>query len=232
MMRNSPRRATLRRLGLAIVALAWIGIAPVTAQDSADEFQILSSDAASGESVAVLVTGWHPVTGEELDVQSMSDGGGMVAITGDEFVEAVSSTGRVSEVRRYEYLPVIAMTMDADALAAAKSYDSGVQVWKDRLAELSLLESGAIVGADRAHKGGYTGKGTWIAVLDTGVDVAHPFIAGRPIVEAASLDAARTTRTGCWATVQRTRFIRMAPTSPESLSGMEGECPASRPRPD
>lgn len=184
MIRNSRRPATLRRLSLAIIVLAWIGISPVAAQDTADEFQILSSDVANGGSVAVLVTGWHPVTGEELDIQLQSDGRGMVAITGDEFVEAVSSTGRVSEVRRYEYLPVIAMTMDADALAAAKSYESGVQVWKDQLMETQLLESGWMVGANRAHKSGYTGKGTWIAVLDTGVDIAHPFIAGRRIIEA------------------------------------------------
>lgn len=187
MKRKSRGPGTLRRLSLAIAALTWIGIAPAAAQDIPDDFEILSSDVANGESVAVLVTGWHPVTGEEPDIQSMS-GGGMVAITGDEFVEAVSNTGRVSEVRRYEYLPVIAMTMDADALAAAKSYDSDVRIWKDLPVKTMLSESGRMVGADRAHGGGYEGAGTWIAVIDTGVDTGHPFIASRPIFEACFAD--------------------------------------------
>ena len=183
-MIRSRRPTMFQRLSLAFAALAWIGIAPAAAQDMMDDFEILSSEADSGESVAVLVSGWHPVTGDEPDIQSLSEEGGMVAITGDEFVEAVSTGGQVSDVRRYEYLPVIAMTMDADALAAAKSYDSGVKVWKDEFMELLLSESSRLVGASRAHRGGYTGKGTWIAVLDTGVDIAHPFFAGRPIIEA------------------------------------------------
>ena len=184
MMRNTRGPATLRRLSLVIVALAWIGIGPAATQDIADDFEILSSDVADGESVAVLVTGWHPVTGEEPDIQAKSDGGGMVAFTGDEFVEAISSTGHVSEVRRYEFLPVIAMTMDSDALTEAKNFGEGVRVWKDRPVEPLLSESGPMVGANQAHVDGYTGMGAWIAVIDTGVDVDHPFIAGRPIIEA------------------------------------------------
>ena len=188
MIRNSHRSATLRRLSLVLVALLWIGIVPAAAQDIVDDFTILSDDVGSGEKVAVLVTGWHPVTGEEPEIGAFAEGGGMVAVTGDEFVEAVSSGGTVSDVRRFEYLPAIAMTMDADALSAAKSYDSGVQVWKDWPVETYLSDSGPMVGADLAHDGGYTGKGTWVAVIDTGVDVDHPFIAGRPIAEACFAD--------------------------------------------
>ena len=188
MIRNSHRPAKLRRLSLAFAALAWIGIAPAAAQDVVDDFEILSSDVGGGESVEVLVTGWHPVTGEEPDISALTDDGGMVAITGDRFVESVSSGGTVSDIRRFEYLPAIAMTMDVDALTTAKSYDSGVRVWKDWPVEPLLSDSGPMVGADRAHGGGHTGKGTWVAVIDTGVDVDHPFIAGRPIAEACFAD--------------------------------------------
>ena len=188
MIHKSRRSATLRRLSVVAAALLWIGIEPAAAQDIVDDFQILSGDVGSGEKVAVLVTGWHPVTGEVPEIHTLAEDGGMVAVTGDEFVEAVSGGGEVSEVRRFDYLPAIAMMVDADALAAAKSYDSGVQVWKDWPVEPYLSDSGPMVGADRAHGGGYTGKGTWIAVIDTGVDVDHPFIAGRPIAEACFAD--------------------------------------------
>ena len=188
MTRNSRRPAALRRFSLALAALAWIGIVPASAQDIVDDFEILSADIGGGESVAVLVTGWHPVTGDEPDIGTLGEGGGMVAVTGDEFVEAVSGGGQVSDIRRFEYLPAIAMTMDVDALAAAKSYDGGVRVWKDWAVEPLLSDSGPMVGADRAHGSGYTGKGTWVAVIDTGVDVDHPFIEGRPIAEACFAD--------------------------------------------
>ena len=169
-------------------ALLWIGIVPATAQDIVDDFEILSSDVGGREQVHVLVTGWHPVTGEEPEIEALAEGGGIVAVTGDEFVAAVSGGGEVSEVRRFEYLPAIALTMDADALSAAKRYDAGVRVWKDWPVEPYLSDSGPMVGADRAHGGGYTGRGTWIAVIDTGVDVDHPFIAGRPVAEACFAD--------------------------------------------
>ena len=188
MNHKSRRSATLRRLSVVAAALLWIGIEPAAAQDIVDDFQILSGDVGSGEKVAVLVTGWHPVTGEVNEIDTLAEDGGMVAVTGDEFVKAVSGGGEVSEVRRFDYLPAIAMMVDADALTAVKSYDSGVQVWKDWPVEPYLSDSVPMVGADRAHGGGYTGKGTWIAVIDTGVDVDHPFIAGRPIAEACFAD--------------------------------------------
>ena len=188
MICNSRRSAALRRLSVVVAALLWIGIVPAAAQDVVDDFEILSGDVGSDEKVAVLMTGWHPVTGEVHEFDALAEGGGMVAVTGDEFVEAVSGGGEVSEVRRFDYLPAIAMTVDADALTVAKGYDSGVRVWKDWPVETYLSNSVPMVGADRAHGGGYTGKGTWVAVIDTGVDVDHPFIAGRPIAEACFAD--------------------------------------------
>lgn len=172
------RAAVLLAAALAAAAM------PAGAQDAGDEYGLLSAEAGRQRMVSVLVTGWHPVTGEEPSVSTSAEGGGLVAVTGDKFVKAVEGSGTVTEVRRYENLPVIAMKVDAAGLAAAKGYDAGVRIWRDLPVVPYLDDSGAMVGAPEAHRGGHTGKGTFVAVIDTGVDVNHPFIAGRPIYEA------------------------------------------------
>ena len=173
----------IRTAVLLTAALAAAAV-PAGAQDAGDEYGVLSAEAREGQTVSVLVTGWHPVTGEEPGVSASAAEGGLVAVTGDKFVKAVEGGGAVTEVRRYENLPVIAMKVDAAGLAAAKGYDAGVRIWRDLPVVPYLDDSGAMVGASKAHRGGYTGKGTFVAVVDTGIDVNHPFIAGRPVYEA------------------------------------------------
>ena len=172
----------------ALAVLVWICAGPVKAQEAADDYQALSSEVGARGTVRILVTGWHAVTGDDPAVGATAADRGMLAITGDEFVKSVTSRGHVSAVRRYENLPVIAMTLDATALATAKNYDAGVQVWEDLPVEPFLADSGPMVGADRAHDSGYTGKGTFVAVIDTGTDVRHPFIARRQVLEACFAD--------------------------------------------
>ena len=181
-----------KRTGVARVLLAALVLAVLVragsarAQDAANEYGLLSSEAGAQGRVAILATGWHPVTGETPDPGAGS--GGMVAVTGDEFVKSVSGRGEVSEVRRFRYLPFVAMTVNRSALEAVKRYDPGVRVWKDWPVKPSLAESGPMVGTSNLHRRGYTGKGTYVAVIDTGTDVGHPFIAGRPLIEACAAD--------------------------------------------
>ena len=174
----------IMRAAMLLAAALALAAMPAGAQDAGDEYEMLSAEAGRQRMVSVLVTGWHPVTGEEPSVSASAAEGGLVAVTGDQFVKAVEGGGAVTEVRRYENLPVIAMKVDAAGLAAAKGYDAGVRIWRDLPVVPYLDDSSAMVGASKAHRGGYTGKGTFVAVVDTGVDVNHPFIAGRPVYEA------------------------------------------------
>ena len=195
MISTPSKLAEARRLALALplalvlAAAVWSAAGPSLAQGAGDDYEMLAADVGAEGTVEVLVTGWHAVTGDEPEVGAgAAAAGGLVAITGDEFVKSVAGVGRVSNVRRFENLPVIAMRVDAAALETAKGYDAGVRVWRDWPVEPLLADSGPMVGADRLHEAGYTGKGTFVAVIDTGADVEHPFIARREIVEACFAD--------------------------------------------
>ncbi|MGP3956177.1 S8 family peptidase [Nonomuraea sp. 3N208] len=59
-----------------------------------------------------------------------------------------------------------------------------VSIRKDKLNEPTLVQSIPLIGADKAHKQGFTGKGTAVAILDTGIDQDHPAFGGRIVAQA------------------------------------------------
>src|SRR5215203_5609716 len=76
---------------------------------------------------------------------------------------------------RFEYIPFLALEVDSaalDHLAALPEVDG---LDEDVASRVSLASSTAVVGAGVAWASGWTGDGQVIAVLDTGVDKAHPY---------------------------------------------------------
>ncbi|WP_246609253.1 S8 family peptidase [Nonomuraea rhizosphaerae] len=59
-----------------------------------------------------------------------------------------------------------------------------VSIRTDRLSAPTLAESVSLIGADRAHRVGVTGRRTSVVVLDTGIDNDHPVFDGRIVAQA------------------------------------------------
>ncbi|MFB4286626.1 S8 family serine peptidase [Nonomuraea sp. ATR24] len=113
-------------------------------------------------------------------IVEVKPGQSVTAVAGD--VEKGSSSARVLEST--ESPTFFVAELDADALALLRKDARVKAVYEDALSKPFLAETTKVIGADRAHAAGWTGKGATVAVLDTGIDRDHPFLAGRIVDEA------------------------------------------------
>ena len=89
------------------------------------------------------------------------------------------------ELRRYETLPLAAIEVTSPAaLNALESSPDVIRIVPDLLMRTSLAQSVPLIQGDQAWQAGYDGAGTAIAILDSGVDAAHPFLSGKVVSEA------------------------------------------------
>ncbi len=81
-------------------------------------------------------------------------------------------------------LPYIVAELSAQELAAMYDNPQFGEWSEDRIAYPTLAQSGPLVEAPQLWAKGGRGKGQAVAILDTGVDRTHPFLAGRIVAEA------------------------------------------------
>jgi subtilisin family serine protease len=88
-------------------------------------------------------------------------------------------------LRRYLTSPLIALSVGPSALQELEASGLPVKrVTEDMLHKPVLFDSVPIIGADLAWAKGFDGTGRVVAVLDTGVDSAHPILTGKVVEEA------------------------------------------------
>lgn len=91
---------------------------------------------------------------------------------------------QVHSIRRFDFIPFIAMSVDAAALAALRADPAVVSVEEDTAVAPELAQTIPLIRADFAHIAAYTGAGQAVAILDTGVDRFHPSLSGRVVAGA------------------------------------------------
>ncbi|MFI7703346.1 S8 family peptidase [Nonomuraea sp. NPDC049480] len=97
-------------------------------------------------------------------------------------IEQGSSGSRVLDTAKSPHFFVA--ELDGTTLAKLKQDRRVQSVYKDELSRPLLDSSTRVIRSDRANNAGWTGTGTTVAVLDTGIDRDHPFWAGRLVDEA------------------------------------------------
>ena len=99
--------------------------------------------------------------------------------------------------REFQSLPYTVVEVDAAGLARLQRATGDVaQIAEDLLFAPTLARSIPQIEADVAHAQGFIGSGSVIAIVDTGVDSAHPFLTGRVIDEACFADREEPTDPG------------------------------------
>jgi len=93
---------------------------------------------------------------------------------------------RPASVHKYKYIPYMAMSVDSATLKALASSSRVVSIQEDVPARVNGTESWNMqkIGASILHTADVTGAGMAVAILDTGVDGSHPYLAGAVVSEA------------------------------------------------
>jgi beta propeller repeat protein len=89
----------------------------------------------------------------------------------------VAATPKLEVKRTYDLFPFLAAKVDTKTLEALAQLAEVEAIYPDRRMQATLGQSGPLVGQPAAETAGYTGAGIGVAVLDTGIDYTHSYLA-------------------------------------------------------
>ncbi len=95
------------------------------------------------------------------------------------------STFSVTQVKRFEYIPFIALEVDQTALTELLNDPNVTSVEEDIPVPPTLNQSIPLINADDVHSAGYNGTGVTVAILDTGVRKTHQMVDSGKVVSEA-----------------------------------------------
>jgi subtilisin len=188
------RLRNILRSARMFVGLALVGLA-VSAHGASETADVVSQDvkksiAAGGRArVVVKLREAEPLAaGRQMDADREQQRRLDIS-TRQQRIRALLRGANHDVRREFRSLPYVVLEVDAQALTRLQKATGDVaQIVEDRLFEPSLANSIPQIEADIAHAHGYNGAGSVIAIIDTGIDNSHPFLAGKVVDEACFAD--------------------------------------------
>lgn len=193
--------ATFASLVTGVVLISAQG-APTPLRGRPQVPQILR-DRAAGEGRVRAIVELTPVSGRHVP-EALLATAAQIALQRQAIANAAASVlasvpaADARVVHRYETVPYIALELTPRGLDALDNSPNVAQVFEDAIITPVLAQSVPLIEGDQAWTAGYDGTGATIAVLDTGVDSAHSFLAGKVVEEACySSTVPGTSQTFC-----------------------------------
>lgn len=111
----------------------------------------------------------------------------------------VARVSGAQNIKTYESVPLVAMSVDAAGLRALLADPRVVKVTEDVAVPPTLHQSVPLIKANKVWKKGKTGKGYAVAVLDTGVQRNHKSLKGKIVKEAcfSTTDSGSGSKSAC-----------------------------------
>jgi hypothetical protein len=90
----------------------------------------------------------------------------------------------IHQIKDIDELPLLVVEATADQVDQIVVNGEVAEVFEDTLVPPTLMDTTPLIDANDLHNLANRGEGTTIAILDTGVQINHPFLNGRVIEEA------------------------------------------------
>lgn len=165
----------------AFLAVPLLVLVVATAVPAAAAPAAPVDDQLTGRVLVTFDAGFSPLG--RLSAAARSDQRDRLAEVRSGVLDRLAGAG-LRPARSYRTLPYLAVEASAETVRALRADPAVTAVRPDQRFTASLADSVHVVGAPRAWAAGAEGDGQVVALLDSGVQADHPFLAGKIVTEA------------------------------------------------